>query len=143
MLAVIILLLRYALMVCLYVFLVWIIFTLWRDLRFQSQVVNTPKIPFLILGLENEPESTRKKFTKSEIIIGRDDDCDYQIEDEVVSSRHARLIYRYMQWWVEDLQSTNGTYLNDERVETPTVIIKGDEIRIGRQILLVDIQPMD
>ncbi len=139
MLAVIILILRYTLMVSLYAFLGWMIYTLWRELRFQSQSVATQKIPALTLGLESEPESSRKKFSGAEVVIGRDKDCDYRIEDEVVSSRHARLAYRYNQWWIEDLQSTNGTYLNDERVETPTVIIKGDELRIGRQILLVDI----
>jgi len=37
----------------------------------------------------------------------------------------------------------NGTYLNDERVETPTVIIKGDELRIGHQVLFVDIQTLE
>ncbi|MEA5078841.1 MAG: FHA domain-containing protein [Anaerolineaceae bacterium] len=143
MLAVLVLILRYGLMVCLYAFLGWMIYTLWRELRFQSQSVTTQKVPQLILGLENEPDSTRKKYTAAEVVIGRDRECDYQIEDEIVSSRHARLVYRYNQWWIEDMQSTNGTYLNDERVETPTVIIKGDELRIGRQILLVDIQSLD
>lgn len=143
MLAVVIVVLRYGLMVALYAFLGWIIYTLWRDLRFQSQVVTSQKIPRISLGLESEPESTRRSFTTSEVIIGRDADCDFQIDDEVVSSRHAKLVYRYMQWWLEDLQSTNGTYLNDERVDTPTVIIKGDEIHIGRQILLVDIQSLE
>jgi pSer/pThr/pTyr-binding forkhead associated (FHA) protein len=143
MLAVIVLILRYVIMISLYAFLGWMIYTLWRELRFQSQSVTTQKIPMLILGLENEPDSTRKKFTSAEVIIGRDHECNFQMEDEIVSSRHARLVYRYNQWWVEDMQSTNGTYLNDERVETPTVIIKGDELRIGRQILLVDIQSLD
>jgi len=98
MLAVLILVLRYALMVCLYAFLGWIVFTLWRDLRFQSQVVTTQKIPRITLALETEPESTRKAFTSAEAIIGRESDCDFRINDEVVSSHHARLIYRYMQW---------------------------------------------
>lgn len=143
MLAVIVLLLRYATMIALYAFLGWIIYTLWRDLRFQSQVVTSQKIPHITLGLETEPDATRKSFTSAEVTIGRDKDCDFQIEDEIVSSRHARLVYRYMQWWIEDIQSTNGTYLNDERVETPTVIIKGDEVRIGHQVLLVDIQSFE
>ncbi len=143
MLAVLVLILRYGLMLSLYAFLGWMMYTLWRELRFQSLSVATQKVPPLILGLENEPDSTRKKFASAEVVIGRDKECDYQIEDEIVSSRHARLVYRYNQWWIEDLQSTNGTYLNDERVETPTVIIKGDELRIGRQILLVDIQSLD
>ena len=143
MLAVIVLLVRYLLMAALYVFLGWVLYTLWRDLRFQSQVLTTKKIPSITLGLETDPESTRQTFSTEDLVIGRDSSCDFQIKDESVSTHHARLSFRYMQWWVEDLQSTNGTYLNDERVETSTVIIKGDELRIGRQILLVDIQPLE
>jgi len=140
MLAIIILILRYASMIVLYAFLGWVIYTLWRDLRFQSQVVATQKVPQITLALEADPDSTQKSFTKAEVIIGRDADCDFQIVDEAVSTRHARLSYRFLQWWVEDLQSTNGTFLNDERVETTTVIIKGDELRLGRQIMSIDIE---
>jgi pSer/pThr/pTyr-binding forkhead associated (FHA) protein len=85
-------------------------------------------------------DATQKSFTKAELIIGREPDCDFQIADDAVSTRHARLSYRYLQWWVEDLQSTNGTYLNDQRVETATVIIKGDELHIGHQIVLINIE---
>jgi len=51
------------------------------------------------------------------------------------------LNYRYLQWWIEDLQSTNGTYLNDEKIETSTIIINGDEIRLGQVVVLIEIQP--
>jgi pSer/pThr/pTyr-binding forkhead associated (FHA) protein len=143
MLAVLVLILRYALTVVLYIFLGWVIYTLWRDLRFQSQVVTTQKVPPITLAFEADVEGTQKVFTKPELVIGRDSDCDFQIIDEAVSSRHARLTYRYLQWWVEDLQSTNGTFLNDQRVETSTVIIKGDELRIGRQAILVNIETQE
>jgi pSer/pThr/pTyr-binding forkhead associated (FHA) protein len=140
MLAVFILVLRYIIMITLYVFLGWVIFTLWRDLRFQSQVVATQKVPQISLSIESDVDATQKSFTKAELIIGREPDCDFQIADDAVSTRHARLSYRYLQWWVEDLQSTNGTYLNDQRVETATVIIKGDELHIGHQIVLINIE---
>jgi pSer/pThr/pTyr-binding forkhead associated (FHA) protein len=143
MLAILILILRYLLMILLYLFLGWAIYTLWRDLRFQSQVVTTQKIPRITLTLESDVDNSPRVFNKPELIIGRDPECDLCVPDEVVSSRHARLIYRYMQWWVEDLQSTNGTFLNDQRVETATVIIKGDELRIGRQIVLIDIETFE
>jgi pSer/pThr/pTyr-binding forkhead associated (FHA) protein len=140
MIALLVFILRYLLMIVLFIFLGWVIYTLWRDLRFQSQVVNTQKVPQITLSLESDVDGSQKSFSKAEIIIGRDVDCDFQIFDEAVSTRHAKLTYRYLQWWVEDLQSTNGTFLNDQRLETSTVIIKGDELRIGRQIVLINIE---
>jgi pSer/pThr/pTyr-binding forkhead associated (FHA) protein len=59
--------------------------------------------------------------------------------DDTVSARHARLSYHHNQWWVEDLQSRNGTYLNDERVSVPTVIVSGDELRYGQVATLIEI----
>lgn len=143
MLAVLIFILRYAIMAVLFIFLGWVIFTLWRDLQFQSQVVNTQKIPQLTLAVESDVDGTQKTFSKAEIILGRNADCDFTVVDEAVSTRHAKLSYRYLQWWVEDLQSTNGTYLNDQKVETATVIIKGDELRLGRQIILINVESTD
>lgn len=140
MLAVLILILRYALMLCLFVFLGWVVLTLWRELRFHSQVVAARKIPAITLHVENGQEVTSQEFTKNEVLIGRGEDCDYIVNEEVVSAHHARLIFRSSQWWIEDLRSTNGTYINDERLDTPTVIIKGDELRIGHQIITIEVQ---
>jgi pSer/pThr/pTyr-binding forkhead associated (FHA) protein len=140
MLAVVILILRYALMLCLFIFLGWVVLTLWRELRFQSQVVATRKIPTITLRMENGQEVTSQEFSKQEVLIGRGEDCDYIVDGDVVSNHHARLIFRSSQWWVEDLRSTNGTFLNDEHIDTGTVIIKGDELRIGHQIILIEMQ---
>jgi pSer/pThr/pTyr-binding forkhead associated (FHA) protein len=140
MLAVVILILRYALMLCLFVFLGWVVLTLWRELRFQSQVVSTRKVPAITLLRESGDESVSQVFSKHEVMIGRGEDCDYVIDEEVVSSHHARLVFRSSQWWVEDLRSTNGSYLNDERLDTATVIIKGDELRVGHQIISIELQ---
>ncbi len=129
--------------IALFGFLGWALYTLWRDLRFQSEMVTTRKIPPISLSLASGSEDTRKTFTSTEVVIGRDSTSDFPLADETVSARHAKLSYRYLQWWVEDMQSTNGTFLNDERVETPTIIINGDEIRIGQIPILVEIQPFE
>ncbi len=143
MLSIIVLILRILLVIALYVFLGWTIFTLWSDLKFHSQILSHRKTPPLTIFMENDPQAEKRSFSQNEIIIGREPSCDISLLDTVVSSRHARLVYRNMHWWIEDLMSTNGTYLNDERVESPAILINGDELRIGKSILVMDIPSTD
>lgn len=123
--------LRILLTVSLYVFLAWAIYTIWRELRVANQMISTRQIPELTL---RQPDTNAEpvSFAQSEIIIGRDPDCSYPILDETVSAHHLRLSYHHNQWWVEDLHSTNGSLLNDERITTPTVIMSGDDLRCGK-----------
>ncbi|MCX6054012.1 MAG: FHA domain-containing protein [Chloroflexi bacterium] len=143
MMEIVVLILRIFLMIFLYLFVGWTIYTLWRDLKFQSQILGSKKIPPLVLYSESDPSFERTSFSKNEVSIGRDDSCDVVLQDDVSSNRHARFAYRNLHWWIEDLASTNGTYLNDERLETPTILITGDELRIGKNILIIDIQEIE
>ena len=68
------------------------------------------------------------------IEIGRQPTCDFPIDQESVSRRHARIVWTSQHWHVVDLGSTNGTYVNDELV-TDRVLRDGDQIKIGRSIL--------
>ena len=69
------------------------------------------------------------------ILIGRADDSTLVLTDDFASSRHARLTNRGGQWYVEDLGSTNGTYLDQQRVQGPLLINPGQPIRIGQTAL--------
>ncbi len=142
MLAALILIIRLILLLVLLSFLGWAIYTLWRELKFQSDSMIAKKIPWISVFSESESSDQKQIFTKPELRIGRDPTCDIQLSDDTVSNQHARLWYRNKQWWIEDLLSTNGTFLNDERVETPTILINEDEIRIGKVLLIVEIQPL-
>lgn len=135
--AIIVLILRVLLAMNLYVFLGWAIYTIWRELRLSDQLLSARKTPAMILTNLDNDEGKTQEFTIPEVIVGRDPNSDYSIPNETVSAHHARLSYHHNQWWIEDLQSTNGTFLNDERIETPTVIISGDELRCGNVNLLV------
>jgi pSer/pThr/pTyr-binding forkhead associated (FHA) protein len=84
-------------------------------------------------------EAIPQKFIKPEVIIGREPNCDFHLDDQTVSSQHARLSYHSQQWWLEDLASTNGTFLNDEAVSTPVVITHGDELRLGQLAIRIEI----
>jgi len=138
---IILLVLRILLSAALYAFLGWAVITIWRDLRAQGQSISAPAIPALSLSaLEQERGGEMRPVEAPEVIIGRSASSDHPISDETVSARHARLSYHHNQWWVEDLKSTNGTYLNDERVNVPTVMVSGDELRCGQVRMLVAIE---
>lgn len=62
---------------------------------------------------------------------GRSREVDIRIEDDLVSRRHTKISHRNGQYWVEDLDSKNGTYLNGEKVTSPAVLRAGDYLRIG------------
>jgi pSer/pThr/pTyr-binding forkhead associated (FHA) protein len=66
------------------------------------------------------------------ITIGRADDSTLVLTDDYASARHARLVPQDGQWLVEDLGSTNGTYLDRDKVTRPTIVPPGVAIRIGK-----------
>lgn len=129
---IVLLILRVLLAVSLYIFLGWAMLTIWRDLRAHGKIISAPVIPMLVFNPLVAGKGEPASLDAPEIIIGRSASSGYAIPDETVSARHARLSYHHNQWWVEDLKSTNGTFLNDERVSVPTVIVSGDELRCGQ-----------
>jgi pSer/pThr/pTyr-binding forkhead associated (FHA) protein len=70
-----------------------------------------------------------------QITIGRANDATLVLSDDYASSRHARLFPQNGQWVVEDLGSTNGTYLDRQKVTQPTPVPAGVPIRIGKTVL--------
>jgi len=130
--AIIFLVLRILLVAVLYGFLGLAFYTLWRDMKQQGQLLAARQPTLLSITSLAASPSPSERFTKSEIVLGREPGCDFLIDDQTVSSRHARLSYRQSQWWVEDMASTNGTYLNGEIVTAPVVITQGDELRLGQ-----------
>jgi pSer/pThr/pTyr-binding forkhead associated (FHA) protein len=71
------------------------------------------------------------------MVIGRSPDNDVMIDNLAVSNHHARITWVEEQLFVEDLQSLNGTFVNDMRIER-SVLQHGDSIKIGKHALLVD-----
>ncbi|MFZ5850743.1 MAG: FHA domain-containing protein FhaB/FipA [Actinomycetota bacterium] len=69
------------------------------------------------------------------VTIGRAADSTLVLTDDYASTRHARLFPRDGQWFVEDLGSTNGTYLDRQKVNGPTPVPLGVPIRIGKTVL--------
>lgn len=67
--------------------------------------------------------------------VGRADACAIRLADSYISQFHARLFPRDGAWLVEDLGSTNGTFLNERKLTAPSEVHVGDRLRLGRTIL--------
>jgi pSer/pThr/pTyr-binding forkhead associated (FHA) protein len=141
--AVIVLILRLVIAIILYAFIAYALYNIWQDLHFQGKILGQRKIPTLILVPLDQMDDPPHSYRLPEVIIGRNPECDFQIQNNTVSAEHARMSYHHNQWWVEDLQSKNGTFLNDEQLYTPTVAISNDELRCGGIHLKIIIQHDD
>jgi pSer/pThr/pTyr-binding forkhead associated (FHA) protein len=91
--------------------------------------------PQQLLVTEGVLKGTSFGLTDQQITIGRADDATLVLADDYASTRHARLFPQDGQWLVEDLGSTNGTYLDRQKVTAPTPVPIGVPIRIGKTVL--------
>jgi pSer/pThr/pTyr-binding forkhead associated (FHA) protein len=139
MVAIAFLVLRILIAAALYVFLGLALWQLWRQLS-QAARQSAPSIPALTLTLQSGQAEPPFRTHKPELFIGRQPGCDLRLAQGAISARHARLSYHNGQWWVEDLQSKNGTFLNEVRLEAPLVIASGDVLRCGGVRLDVQIE---
>ncbi len=72
---------------------------------------------------------------QEEQTVGRAAGCQITLDDTYVSQLHARVFNKDGGWFVEDLGSTNGTYLNTKRVTSPLAVKRGDQIKIGAVVM--------
>ena len=91
--------------------------------------------PTHVLVTEGSNAGQRAELENAPILIGRGTDAAIRLDDDYVSTRHARIAASGDQWFVEDLGSTNGTYIGTVRINQPTTITLGTQVRIGKTIL--------
>ncbi len=119
-----------------------------RTRTLQQQAVRPPRQPrptkpgrpsrgsprFLIVTA-GALKGTSLDLAQQQITLGRANDATLVLNDDYASSRHARIFPQDGQWIVEDLGSTNGTYLDRQKVTRPTPVPLGVPIRIGKTVL--------
>jgi hypothetical protein len=68
------------------------------------------------------------------VLLGRGADATIRLDDDYVSTRHARFVPHGDDWYIEDLGSTNGTYIGSQRITTPVMVTMGVQVRVGKTI---------
>jgi pSer/pThr/pTyr-binding forkhead associated (FHA) protein len=97
-------------------------------LRPFGEVQSSPK--FSPLRLVLQPSERVLELDRPDVVLGRHSQADVRLPLPDVSRRHCRFLWSDGSWQVFDLQSTNGVYVNDQRV-TRTTLHPGDQVRIG------------
>ena len=92
-------------------------------------------VPSALVVTQGALSGTTVRLGEAPVTLGRSQDSTIVLDDDYVSSRHARFFPRDGQWLVEDLGSTNGTYLDRSKVTSPTPVKIGVPIRIGKTVV--------
>lgn len=93
------------------------------------------RVPRQLLVTQGPLAGSRITLDSRPILIGRADDSTLKLDDDYASTRHARISQQGEEWYVEDLGSTNGTYLERAKVTGPTRVPLGVPVRIGKTVI--------
>jgi pSer/pThr/pTyr-binding forkhead associated (FHA) protein len=92
----------------------------------------TPKPQPTTLVVHPQQGKPRSVRLDAGMVLGRAPECELRLDDTFISSQHARIFGKNGSWFVEDLGSTNGTYVNEQRLAAPAMVQPGDRIRLGQ-----------
>jgi hypothetical protein len=124
---------RILFLLLLYVFLARVVRALMRDLRAAArEPVDRPGRLVVVESPGGEPAAGRSFGLDVITPLGRDVNNAIVIEDQFASTEHAVLTYRGRSWYLEDLDSTNGSYINGQPVDGVAAMNYGDELQIGQ-----------
>ncbi|MCU1354743.1 MAG: hypothetical protein JWM89_161 [Acidimicrobiales bacterium] len=140
--------LKLCLLALLYLFFFRVLRAVWTEIRGPKLVAATPRkatkeakrvqkkaAPVQLAIVEPAPLKGRTYPLADELTVGRAAGCQVTIDDTYASQLHARVFQREGQLFVEDLGSTNGTYLNRKKVQGPQVMRRGDRLQVGNTVM--------
>jgi hypothetical protein len=125
-------LLRLSFLALLYVFLFAVVRVLLRDLRAAAREPGAELGRLVVAASPGDPPVGSAFTLDAVTTIGRDVNNTIVIDDQFASSEHAALTFRGRAWYVEDLGSTNGTFVNGSPVEGVSLLGFGDELQVGQ-----------
>jgi pSer/pThr/pTyr-binding forkhead associated (FHA) protein len=92
------------------------------------------RVPTTLTVTEGSLAGTTLTLMDSGVLLGRNPECTLVLDDDFASGRHARIFRRDGGWFVEDLGSTNGTYLASRKLSQPMPVEVGSSLRIGKTV---------
>ncbi len=143
--------LKICLLILLYLFFFRVLRAVWAEVNLAKATTATPTSTKRTTRRTRSRERTPPKLKViepasmagqvfalgDELTVGRAAGCQITLDDTYASQLHARIFTRDDQLYVEDLGSTNGTYLNRRKVAAPMVVSRGDQIQIGSTVMEV------
>ena len=135
---------RGVLVFCLYAFLLFALVVVWRDTSGSvadrgAAPSGTPSARLVLVEAGGSGLPVGSEFVLvANGTLGRTEPNSIVIPDPAVSARHCRLSFRKGQWWVEDLGSANGTYLNGKPVAASTAVSDGDVVEVAQVKLVME-----
>ena len=143
--------LKICLLVLLYLFFFRVLRAVWAEVNLAKAATAPPttsrkaarrtrtreRKPPKLTVLEPAAIAGQEYALGDELTVGRAAGCQITLDDNYASQVHARIFTRDDQLFVEDLGSTNGTYLNRRKVSAPMVVSRGDQVQIGSTVMEV------
>jgi pSer/pThr/pTyr-binding forkhead associated (FHA) protein len=132
---------KYIFIIIIYLFIFSIIRLIYLDIRsINTTVLEGEAYLKLINRIDKLPYKMKEYYIiDNELTLGRNTDNDIFIKDPFVSKRHFKIVEDEGEYYLEDLNSANGTFLNREKIEDVVKLSNGDNIRVGNiEFLFVD-----
>ena len=137
--------LRFVFLILLYVFVFMVAAMVYRELvpapaqatvkRASARPPSSRRKARLVIAGDGGRRKLASWELQGEVVIGRAPECVVSLDDEFASNQHAKIYQAEGRFYVEDLGSTNGTYVNGRRVHYPTELRAGDRVKIGRTVM--------
>lgn len=135
----IIFILKYAFLAFIYIFLFWLLLLIGKDLRKGNAIKPAAPRRRARLILQSGPgvEEPRSFAVRDDFTIGRGERNTVFLDDEAASDEHARIYFTDSgRFVIEDLGSTNGTFIDNQIAVGPTPLRTGSAIKIGRSLMV-------
>lgn len=133
---------KYVLAIVIYIFIFRIVRLIYLDIKTitagENAVAMLPHLKLLtpVTGKSGEAVAELYPLVRLSTVIGRSNQCSIILPDTYISSEHARIEKQKDQYFIEDLHSANGTFLNNVRLTERTGLKHGDRISVGGMDLL-------
>lgn len=96
-----------------------------------------------ILQLTNDASTEQDIYIDRDMLVGRHQDADIRLQSAEISRRHAAFLFKEQALWLQDLNSSNGTFVNAVRIAEETQVVDGDEIAFAQLKFKLSFKPIE